>query len=278
MEVIDSRSFEEGFQPLIAALQVLGKENFPQTRRSLRRAAYHIRDYWIQSASGYPIKGTNEVVRNVEYAKSIQTFQIDDFHMVVGTTDPGLHNAVVDGTEDRDLKTEVAEGKFKNTRYSKDGSAYAVIPFRHKMKSLKRAKRRKMLDKDRVSQKYQSVWSLINTKNKSRIHMDPKTKMRRYQMGSKISEFKEEIQQEWHKRDIFAGMVRFDTSTGEAGSSTYMTFRTVSVKSDPRSWIIPGKKGVPITRLVLDAKRDEAVMIIKEGIVADFAMLGTVRF
>ena len=43
-----------------------------------------------------------------------------------------------------------------------------------------------------------------------------------------------------HKTDIFSGMIREEAGYGKARQSKYMTFRAVSSRSDPASWIHPG--------------------------------------
>lgn len=46
-----------------------------------------------------------------------------------------------------------------------------------------------------------------------------------------------------HKTDIYAGMVRQEKTYRKATQSQYTTFRAVSDRSDPRSWIHPGIEG-----------------------------------
>lgn len=53
-----------------------------------------------------------------------------------------------------------------------------------------------------------------------------------------------------HKTDIYAGMVKFDTSTPHAKSSAYMTFRVMSDKSS--GWIVPAKPGLYLAKNVAD--------------------------
>jgi len=65
------------------------------------------------------------------------------------------------------------------------------------------------------------------------------------------------------------GMVRMDASTKRARSSKYITFRVVSYKSDPASWIIPAKDPVPIRQKVVDTLRAESEKLIKMGMEED---------
>jgi hypothetical protein len=55
----------------------------------------------------------------------------------------------------------------------------------------------------------------------------------------------------YHVTDLYAGMVRFDTSAGKQKSSAYMTFRTMGQWSD--GWIIPAKPGLYLAKGVADS-------------------------
>jgi hypothetical protein len=56
-----------------------------------------------------------------------------------------------------------------------------------------------------------------------------------------------------HKTDIFAGMVRFDTSAGKANSSAYMTFRVMGEWQD--GWIVGPKPGLYLAKGVAESLR-----------------------
>lgn len=49
-----------------------------------------------------------------------------------------------------------------------------------------------------------------------------------------------------HKTDPYAGMVRFDTSTGKSKSSSYLTFRVMMEGSN--GWIVPARPGLYIAK------------------------------
>ena len=69
----------------------------------------------------------------------------------------------------------------------------------------------------------------------------------------------------------YTGMVRMDTTVRKAKYSQYMTFRVVSYKSHPASWIIPPVAGVPIRTAVVEAVAPLANILIKNAIEADLA-------
>lgn len=65
------------------------------------------------------------------------------------------------------------------------------------------------------------------------------------------------------KADRFAGMVRFDTSTAKAKSSSYMTFRVMSERST--GWIVPAQPGLNIVKKVVDQMQPLAKEAIEEA-------------
>ena len=269
MQVIDTQNFKKSLQPLIDSIELLGRKNFPFTRKALKKGAYHIADYWIQSAQGNPIEGTSETVRDADYAKSIQVEQSGDYRYVIGSTDGEKHRKISEGTPARDQKLGLRG--YKKTRYSKKGDPYLIVPFRHSTKSMKSAKRRSS-----SSGKTRSVSNFFRKSAKSMItHNDPVSHQRTYRWAG-TSGFAAKVLGT-HKSDIYSGMTRFETSTGKSSSSAYMTFRVMSSKSDPKSWIIPAKKGIDITNLVFEATKDTVVNMVEFGIMADFKTLGVIK-
>ena len=71
------------------------------------------------------------------------------------------------------------------------------------------------------------------------------------------------------KTGKYTGMVRMDASTSRARTSEYRTFRVVSYKSDPASWIVPPMDPLPIREKVVEALRDETQRILKIAIEED---------
>ena len=59
------------------------------------------------------------------------------------------------------------------------------------------------------------------------------------------------------------GMVRMDTSAGRGKTSEYRTFRVVSFRSDPRSWIVPPEDPLPIREKVVQAVAPKAQEVIR---------------
>jgi hypothetical protein len=66
-----------------------------------------------------------------------------------------------------------------------------------------------------------------------------------------------------------SNMVRMDTTAGLKRTSEYRTFRVVSYKSDPRSWIIPELAPLPIREKVIEAITPKANEIIRTTLEED---------
>lgn len=69
--------------------------------------------------------------------------------------------------------------------------------------------------------------------------------------------------------DRFAGMVRFETSSGKQKSSSYMTFRVMGEWST--GWIIPAKPGLNIVKGVTDRLQPLAEKAFSEAVKRDLA-------
>lgn len=72
-----------------------------------------------------------------------------------------------------------------------------------------------------------------------------------------------------HKNEKHEGMVRVEKTYKAAKQSQYMTFRVVSERSDPNSWIHPGYEAHHIAKSVADFCRPAVEDMIRHGAEAD---------
>lgn len=271
--ILDRNSFKNGLEPLVAALRVLGEQSFPRTQTAIKKAAYYISDFWIQSAQGNPIPGTDKTIRDDEYARSIEAKQMGKMHWVIGSNNPTKHKAITEGAPERDMKLGLPG--YKKVKHNKRGEPFLTVPFRHKVENLKAATRTRV-----GARKPETVYKMISPAAKATVTANlPSQGQRSYgwKKAAVLPKIEEQIEKPWHKRDVFAGLVRFDTSTGMASSSSYMTFRTISIHSAPEAWIIPPKPGLAITELVFEATKQKAVEMIEAGIGEDFRVVGLLK-
>ena len=72
-----------------------------------------------------------------------------------------------------------------------------------------------------------------------------------------------------HKTDPYAGMVRFDTSSGSQRSSAYLTFRVMA--EGQSGWVIGARPGLFIAKGVLDALRLDAEKVFAGAVQQDLS-------
>jgi len=260
-EIFDLRRLEASIAPLLAAGEALTRHELPATRHALKRAAAYVERTWIDFASGHPIPGTDRTVNSTEYRNGITKTQVGRFAWIIHNTAGAVADRVEDGTPKRDLKEEVAT--WRRRRETNDGLAsYAHIPFRHKVAAIKKA-----------AAKSPGLARRITRMKKSRVvgrYKDKRGIMRNaYRWGARV---KSDPELDVPARLV--GMVRFEASAGKAGSSVYMTFRTVSTRSPAGTWIIKKKDGVPMVQKVREATEQRVTQMVAEGLDTDLGMLG----
>lgn len=151
---------------------------------------------------------------------------------LVGT----LPNQIEQGWSGGDMRGWMSKsGKAKRT---KDGGWYLHVPFRHgSSKSGGRNVGAPMPQKVGAAARKLSPPTLSapgqGTKWGERLspHKGP---------GEKIRGILNTKAKDWHTTSIYTGMVRKEKVYQNATQSSYGTFRTISSKGDPRSWIHPG--------------------------------------
>lgn len=71
------------------------------------------------------------------------------------------------------------------------------------------------------------------------------------------------------KSGKYAGMYRLQQSTARAKRSGYMTFRIVSSRSDPMSWIVPEQEPWPVRNTVINIMAPIAEAMLSEAVQRD---------
>lgn len=183
-------------------------------------------------------------------------------------SDYALAREIEDGRPARDLKLMIA--KSKKARQNSKGTKYLIIPFRHNVPtpSGEGALARQMPP---------SIYAMAKGLTPSRVlplgSLKPATRLsasgflvpqQSYKWGGRLPAGLAPKLRPEHVTDIYAGMVRFDTSTSKSKSSTYLTFRTMSEKSP--GWIVRARPGLHIARGVTDNLAPIFQDLIKEAI------------
>lgn len=255
---------------------------FANTLNAIQHIAEMYQQVWISYASGTPIPGAPRIINSAEYARSIMLEDDDPAVKVVYTTSD-QHIRIERGSPEVDLKPGLLSGP--KARQGKDGP-YNIVPFRHMTPGavtgmpMPANVYRLMLKRSKEADELKAQ-GLISYGGKSRVIRGssvPEERIyewgyrfdRKSQQGRETKRIDSDRTYE-HRSGRYAGMVRMDTSSGRARSSLYMTFRTVSFRSDPNSWIIPEKSPIPIRERVVETVDPIAREMLREALEADIS-------
>lgn len=203
-----------------------------------------------------------------QYGESIQWKMTGAFSAEV-SSDYKWAQEIDSGRPARDLK-KMLDTSLK-VRLSKKGKRYLIIPFRHQVPGA-----------DAIGQSMpDEVYELARQLAPSRVTgtgrrlsgtgaYDVKSRkpltvaQRKYAWGGSLAPGATPKMQSRH-----VGMYRFDTSSGNAKSSTYLTFR-VMVEGSP-GWIVPAKPGLNLVKGVTDRLQPLAEKAFGEAVKRDLA-------
>lgn len=232
---------------------------FTHTAAAIHALAVMYQETWRSFASGTPIPGIPRVINSRgPYIKSIQLDDSKTFVKVVYTDYPP-HRYIEEGHPPIDLKPGLLSGP--KARMGKEGP-YNVVSFRHGTPGtigapMPRSIYREMLEGSKKADADKAA-GLTGVGGRSEVIGRDQAGQRIYQWGFRL-DAKHQVGRRskvaagytW-KSGKFAGMVRMDVSTSRARRSQYMTFRTVSFRSDPQSWIVPEQDPIPIREKVVE--------------------------
>lgn len=198
----------------------------------------------------------------LEYAKTLRIDRAGLAHFVV-SADYAKADQIENGRQAQDLKKMLQTSR--KVRTSKAGKKYLIIPFRQNTAGNTAHARAMPAEINRIASQMETArvrGSYIDHGGvkratylwpRSRLSNDGQGiqagKQRYLALGRMPAGLAPKLAPH-HVSDPFAGMVRFDTSTGQARSSAYLTFRCMH--QDSTGWIIPAKPGLHIARAVAE--------------------------
>jgi len=170
---------------------------------------------------------------------------------------------------DTSLKTRVAkQGKHA-------GQRYMIIPFRHNtpghdahakdMPASVYAQAKQMKKSTVTKMSFRPNQLGVRGFTGARTHQLLTVPSRSYQWGDRLPSGLAPKLKDHHATDIYAGMVRFNTSSGKQKSSAYMTFRVMGEWST--GWIVPAQPG----RYIVKGLTDDAQKILESEVQAAIA-------
>lgn len=175
-------------------------------------------------------------------------------------SDSPLADQFENGFAPRDLK-EMLNTSSK-TRIAKDGTKYLIIPMRHNTPG-NAALAPPM--PDNVYAAAQALSSSSVTGMGTRLSGSGATvPQASYSWGGRLAAGMAPASA-GHSTDIYAGMVRFDTSSGNQNSSAYLTFRVMTSKQVGK-WLVPAKPGKNIARDVASAMHEMLALNMKTAL------------
>jgi len=275
MEVIITQDIPE-FVELLK--KVDSEKAFPQTMAAMNSLAYMHMETWRRYASGTPMPGSPRVVNSRgDYIRSIQVDVSKRDEKLVFTDSP-THQYIEDGHGEIDLKPGLLAGK--KARYGKEGP-YNIVAFRHGVPGTLKSNKPMPLnlyefikkETDKAEAAGQNAYSRVTGRDSKKA--PPQNRM--YSWGMRVPASKggtpktkktSQGKYTW-KTGKYSSMVRMQSKTQKAKHSHYITFRVVSMKSDPASWIVPPLAGAPIREAVVTTMRPIVEDMIRAALEED---------
>jgi len=272
-----------GFAALMSDKTV--RQAFPTVVDRLNDLAKMYQETWRRYALGAPIPtsgGPRVINSRGEYAKSIQVDLSNDLEKVI-YTDYKAHKYIEDGHQEIDLKPGLLSGPKARTGAN---GPYNIVAFRHGVPGTLSTNKPMPLN----------VYNMVNKFSQSKVtgqYTDVKGVVRNtYRWGDRLGssgapetkkispEMQKKLSQAYGRpvSDTYtwtagkrSSMVRMQANTQKAKSSSYITFRVVSMRSDPASWIVPKKDPIPIRQAVVDTMRPITDQAIADAFETDIA-------
>ena len=238
---------------------------------ALERTANQLSADWQERI--YRAPGIYSALKDRYYASVKYSVDRDNLRARIFSDDP-MAGPIETGIPARDLKRALdtsvkvrvaAKGKHA-------GQRYLIIPFRHNTPgntALARAMPQAVFDeaqkltKSRVLDKI-PMRSGLNASD-IKTHGPLMTMRNTYQWGDRLQSGLAPKLKPQHATDIYAGMVRFDTSSGKQKYSEYLTFRVMGEWSN--GWIAPAQPG----RYIIKAVSEQAQEILNNEVTAAIA-------
>lgn len=252
---------------------------FSNTLATLNAIASAYEMTWIAYAQGnLQVPGAPRIFSSGPYARSIQSIDNGPFEKEV-FTDYIPHIYIESGHGEIDLKPGLLNGA--QARMGKNGP-YNIVSFRHYTRNdfieqradiankggSRTPMRRNVMpsniqgmmrrETERADQAKQAGLSATGGLSKQ-LTAGQLPQQRTYEWGARLDSrlaigkrSKLATGYTWASGK-YAGMVRMNTPSGPREKRTqYRTFRVVSHKSDPRSWIVPPRPPIPIREATVD--------------------------
>ena len=226
--------------PFVMALGQKLPAEFTSLDQAVGHTAFQAKDLYNDYLKGERIPGHGQLKRPYQGGGEAFCRPILPLEWEIGHTDGSAAKNIEEGTPEYDMKLGLPNSK--KARQGKHG-LYLIIPFRHgtpKARSLQAMPQR--VYKQAVQLSFSFSKGVVGSRMSATGHEVDKYG---YDWGGKLGAVKGPLAKPWHKGSIYSGMYRFkDQGTvKQSKAAGYITFRTMSQGSNPRSWIRPAIPG-----------------------------------
>jgi hypothetical protein len=264
----------------LSSVARLGRVGLPATAAAMEEAAGKIQTAWMEYAMGKRDLGVPPMKNpSGDYARGIKIERPSTFEReIVNYSKVAEH--LENGTEEFDMKSKLDQYprsrmtkgvKRKDGTYKEPPHPYLIVPFRWGTPKTVGFQNVMPVEIYNIVKKAKFEKSIVGQET----HNDPNAKgedVDRWNYDNwgsrlKINQIIEADDGGMNINQMFnmAGMVRMDTSTKNQKYSGYYTFRVISSKSRPDSWIRPARSARHITDGVAKAMEGEVNKIIEDG-------------
>jgi hypothetical protein len=208
------------------------KRLFPSTEKAVQDVAYAIKDHWFNYGIGKKEINNVPPMKNPSrgYADGLKIEQSGDFEREIVNYSKNAE-FIEHGTSEIDMKQSHTKGP--RSRVSKKGVPYLIVPFRWGTPKTVGFQNVMPAEIYNIVEKYKKMETLVDA-DKS----DYKTPNAKGEMVGR-AKYNQDYDQLKMMNTNWNGMVRSTDSTGIDRSGGYFTFRVISAKSPPGSWIKP---------------------------------------
>ncbi len=239
-----------GIAKISAKVDDIIKGDLPNTRKAVKMSADFVQSSWrevVDTAQVLQADGKQFTVRRrtgtysngivVEYPASV-----DGLSAVVRATAP-YSDSIEKGVSPYDMKPKLLKGK-----------AFVRIPFRHGTPN-GQSENKSATGLQKMPENIKTM--LSNVKKLGTVSQGQRSKIIHDLEGNRKT-------YTW-KTGPYSGMKR----VGAARQGQYITWRTVSRRSDPSSWWHPGTPPRPISRAVAQSTFETVKEILTQGLIKD---------
>ncbi|MCL1993476.1 MAG: hypothetical protein FWG66_11085 [Spirochaetes bacterium] len=269
MVKLDVTVNSEQLKELLETLSAFHPEKMPGTKTAVLHGASLIREAWLGYAKGGSLPGV-ESLKNPQggYARSIKKRRLGPLSYEIYSEAP-IAEMLEKGTSPFDMKKTHTKGP--RSRVSKEGHGYLIVPFRWGTPGTVGFRNVMAGDVLNIVRKFEKMSTERSADDAPDRDKTPNA-MGKMVGRAQYSKGYGRLSGAGLADQNMAGMVRAHDEAGKNRASGYFTFRVISAKGRPGSWINPGIKARPVTQTVADITREPVSKLIETAMKGDLGI------